>query len=73
MSKAKPQATKVEDTPKRPLGQKVGRGATKATMGTAFGLGRFAFKASKNFIAGVTEAGREIKAGYDEAKAETQE
>ena len=56
---------------KTPLGQKVGRGATKATMGLAFGLGRFAAKASKNFVAGVTEAGREIKAGYDAAQAET--
>ena len=38
----KPQATRVDDTPKKPLGQKIGRGTTKATMGAAFGLGRFA-------------------------------
>lgn len=55
---------------KKPVSHKVGRGATKVTMGTLFGLGRFAAKASTGFIAGVTEAGREIKAGYDEAKAE---
>ena len=58
---------------KKPLGQKIGRGATKATMGTAFGIGRFAFRSSKNFIAGAIEAGQEIKAGYDEAKAEAKE
>jgi len=55
---------------KKPLGQKVGRVTTKATMGAAFGLGRFAARASKNFIAGVTEAGREIKRGYDDAVEE---
>jgi hypothetical protein len=71
MSK-KPQATKKDANGSKPLGQKIGRGATKATMGAAFGLGRFAFRASKNFVAGVTEAGREIKAGYDEAKAEVE-
>lgn len=64
--------TPTTDT-KKPLGQKIGRGATKATMGSAFGLGRFAFRASKNFIAGVTEAGREIKEGYEDAKAEAKE
>ena len=69
MSK-KPQATKVDKTEKRPLGQKIGRGTTKATMGAAFGIGRFAFRASKNFVAGAVEAGREIKRGYDEAQAE---
>jgi hypothetical protein len=70
---SKPQATKKSNGEKKPLGQKVGRAATKATMGTAFGIGRFAFRASKNFVAGVTEAGREVKAGYDEAKAEADE
>jgi hypothetical protein len=69
----KAQATKTDDTPKKPLGQKIGRGTTKATMGAAFGIGRFAFRSSKNFIAGAVEAGREIKAGYDEAKAEVEE
>ena len=57
-------------TDKKPLGQKIGRGTTKATMGAAFGLGRFAYRASKNFVAGVTEAASEIKRGYDEAQAE---
>jgi hypothetical protein len=69
----KAQATLKDDAPKKPLGQKLGRGTTKATMGAAFGLGRFAFSASKNFIAGVTEAAGEIKHGYDEAKAEAEE
>ena len=69
----KPQATLKDDSPKTPLGQKIGRGTTKVTMGAAFGLGRFAYRASKNFVAGVTEAGREIKTGYDEAKAEVEE
>ena len=69
----KPQATMKDDAPKKPLGQKIGRGTTKATMGAAFGLGRFAYRASKNFVAGVTEASREIKNGYDEAKAEVKE
>ena len=68
----KPQATMKDDSPKKPLGQKIGRGTTKATMGAAFGLGRFAFRASKNFIAGATEAASEIKNGYDEAKAEVE-
>jgi hypothetical protein len=69
----KAQATLKDDAPKKPLGQKLGRGTTKATMGAAFGLGRFAFRASKNFLAGVTEAGREIKQGYDEAKEEAKD
>ena len=65
----KAQATmNEEEVVKKTLGQHIGRGATKATMGTAFGIGRFAFNASKNFIAGAAEAGRESKAGYDEAK-----
>ena len=38
----KPQATLKDDSPKTPLGQKIGRGTTKVTMGAAFGLGRFA-------------------------------
>jgi hypothetical protein len=71
MSK-KPQATKVDETPKKPLGQKIGRGTAKATMGTAFGLGRFAYRASKNFVAGVTEAAGEIKRGYEEAQTEAE-
>lgn len=62
--------TQKKSSTKTPVAHKVGRGATKATMGTLFGLGRFAAKASTGFIAGVTEAGKEIKAGYDEAKAE---
>lgn len=57
---------------KKPVAHKVGRTVTKATMGLGFGIGRFAFRASKNIIAGATEAGREIKAGYDEAKAEAE-
>ena len=69
---SKPQATMKVNGTEKPLGQKIGRGATKATMGAVFGLGRFGYRASKNFIAGVTEAGREIKAGYDEAKAEAE-
>ena len=69
----KPQATMKVNGTKKPLSQTIGRGATKATMGAAFGIGRFTFRASKNFIAGVTEAGREIKAGYDEAKAAAEE
>jgi hypothetical protein len=69
----KPQATMKDDSPKKPLGQKIGRGTTKATMGAAFGLGRFAFRASKNFVAGVTEAAGEIKQGYDEAKEEAKD
>ena len=55
---------------KKPVGQRVGRVTTKATMGAAFGLGRFAYRASKNFVAGVTEAASEIKRGYDEAASE---
>ena len=66
----KPQATMKDDAPKKPVSQKIGRGATKATMGTLFGVGRFAAKASTGFLAGVVEAGREIKSGYDEGKAE---
>jgi hypothetical protein len=41
-------------------------------MGTLFGLGRFAFRAGSGFVAGAAEAGREIKRGYDEAKAESE-
>jgi hypothetical protein len=61
---------KTTKTDTKPIGQRVGRVTTKATMGAAFGLGRFAYHASKNFIAGVTEAAGEIKRGYDEAQAE---
>ena len=67
----KAQATK-KVTAKKPVSQKIGRGATKATMGLAYGLGRIAARTSKNFIAGAAEAGREIKAGYDEAKSEAE-
>lgn len=56
--------------PKKPLGQKVGSGATKATMGLTFGLGRFAYRAGKNFAAGAREAAAEIRRGYEEAAAE---
>lgn len=55
---------------KTPVSHKVGRGAAKATMGTLFGLGRFAYRAGSGFIAGAVEAGREIKRGYQEGKAE---
>ena len=61
---------KANNVDKKPVGQKVGRVTTKATMGAAFGLGRFAYRASKNFVAGVTEAAAEIKRGYDEAATE---
>lgn len=57
---------------KRPVSHSVGRGAARATMGTLFGLGRFAFRAGSGFVAGAAEAGREIKRGYDEAKAESE-
>ena len=63
--------TTIKDTNnKTPLGQKVGRTVTAATMGLGYGFGRFAYRASKNFAAGVVEKANEVKAGYDEAKAE---
>lgn len=55
---------------KKPLSTKVGRGLTKATMGTAFWLGRTGARVGKNFVEGVVDAGREVKRGYDEGKAE---
>lgn len=62
--------SKKDTQDKKPLSHKVGRGTAKATMGIAFGLGRFAAKAGTGFVAGITEAGREIKRGYDEAQAD---
>lgn len=62
--------TPKKDSTKKPVAHKIGRGATKATMGLAFGLGRFAARAGAGIIAGATEAGREIKAGYNDAQAE---
>ena len=69
MSK-KAQATKKVET--KPVAHKVGRAATKGTMGALYGVGRFAFRTGKNFVAGAAEAGREVKRGYDEAKAEAE-
>ena len=69
----KPQATKHDDTPKTPFSKKLGRGTTGVTAGTLYGAGRGLFHFSKNFGAGVAEKFSEIKAGYDEAKAEAKE
>lgn len=70
---SKPQATRTkENGAKTPVSHKVGRGAAKATMGTLFGLGRFAYRAGSGFVAGAAEAGREIKRGYEDAKAEAE-
>jgi hypothetical protein len=69
----KAQATRTNGANKIPFGQKVGRTVTAATMGAGYGFGRFAYRASKNFVAGVVEKASEVKAGYDEAKAEAEQ
>ena len=58
---------------KKPVSQSIGRGATKVTMGTVFGLGRFGYRFTTGFLKGCAEAGGEIKRGYDEAKAAADE
>jgi len=63
----KKQATRTNGATKQPVSTKIGRGATKATMGAAFGIGRFAYRFGKGFAEGVTEAAAEVKRGYDEA------
>jgi len=68
MSK-KPQATRTNGA-KKPVSQKIGRGATKATMGLAFWIGRTSARVGKGIVKGAAEAGREIRRGYDEAEAE---
>lgn len=67
----KSQATRTEPAAtKQPFATRLGRGLTKATMGTSFWLGRTGAKVGKNFVAGVIDAGREVKRGYDEGKAD---
>ena len=69
----KKQATRHTDPT---VANRVGKGAAVVTVGTLFGLGRFAAKigvrvgkAAADFSHGVVDASREIKAGYDDAKA----
>jgi len=66
MSK-KAQATRINGD-KKPISQKVGAGATRATMGLAFWLGRTTARVGKGIYEGAVDAGREIKRGYDEAQ-----
>ena len=61
----------MNDT-KKPVSERVGSRLTKLTMGSAFFAGRTAFRATKGLAKGAIDAGREIKAGYDEAKAEAE-
>ena len=53
---------------KKPVAQKIGSGATRATMGLAFWLGRTGARVGKGIVEGAVDAGREIKRGYEEAK-----
>jgi hypothetical protein len=55
---------------KKPVGQRVGRVTTKATMGLAYWLGRTGARVGKDLYEGALDAGREIKRGYDEAASE---
>jgi len=55
---------------------RVGKATAVVTVGTLFGIGRLAAKvgskvgkAAVDFSHGVVDASREIKAGYDDAKA----
>jgi len=67
----KAQATRVvEDAPKKPLGEKIGSGTTKATAGSLYAVGRGVFRFGKNFGRGASSAWSEIKRGYDEAASE---
>jgi len=59
--------SKTNTNGKKPVAQKIGSGATKATMGVAFWLGRTSARVGKGIFEGAKEAGAEIKRGYDEA------
>ena len=61
--------TKKTET-KQPLGHKLGRGVAAATVGAGYKLGRGAGRFAKNFGTGASSVWAEIRAGYDEAKAE---
>ena len=63
----KKQATRTNGAPKKPVAQKIGSGATRATMGLTFWLGRTGARVGKGIVKGAAEAGREIRRGYDEA------
>lgn len=55
---------------KTPIGHKLGRGVASATIGAGYKIGRGAGRFAKNFGSGASSVWAEIRAGYDEAKAE---